>query len=346
VTFSSIPPGFTLPAEWAPHRACWLAWPSHPDLWLEDLEPARQSFVELCRAIADINAAGMPQGEALEILVPDEHQEQAGRRALGGLPARWHRILFGDIWLRDTGPLFLQGPTGRATVRFRFNGWGDKYLYAHDPEVAAAIAARVKLPAFPFPFVLEGGSIEVDGEGTLLTTRQCLLNPNRNPGADEAQLERWLRDALGVERVLWLDQGLQNDHTDGHIDTLARFVRPGAVVCMAPAGKDDPNTGSLEAIARALSAMRDARGRKLEVIRIPSPGRVLGADRQVMPASYLNYYLGNRVVAVPTYGASSDAAAVAALSSLFPQRRTVGIPAKSILSGGGAFHCITQQEPQ
>lgn len=333
-----VPAGFRAPAEWAPHRACWLAWPSDASLWQDNLPLAQQSFTELCRTIAD--------GEALEVLVPDSANETQARAALQGLSVRFHRIPFGDIWLRDTAPIFLTGPSGKpASVRFAFNGWGGKYVLDHDEAVAKAIADAARLPAFDYQFVLEGGSIEVDGEGTVLTTRQCLLNPNRNPGATESEVEAWLCESLGAQRVLWLDEGLLNDHTDGHIDTIARFVRPGVVVCMKASGADDPNARVLGDIARALRSMKDARGRALEVVEVPSPGRVCDFENRVMPASYVNYYLANRAVAVPTYGSPADGAAVDALARLFPGRKTTGIFAKAILSGGGAFHCITQQEP-
>jgi agmatine deiminase len=194
-------------------------------------------------------------------------------------------------------------------------------------------------------WVLEGGSVDVDGEGTLLTTRQCLLHPNRNPSMDASSIEARLREALGVDKVLWLNEGLLNDHTDGHVDTIARFAAPGVVACMEPAKDDDPNEKVLREIAGELEEMTDARGRRLEVVRIQSPGRVESDDGQILPASYLNFYIGNRAVVVPTFGSPADEAAVRAIAGLFPTRRTVGIDARAILSGGGAFHCITQQQP-
>jgi agmatine deiminase len=179
----------------------------------------------------------------------------------------------------------------------------------------------------------------------MLTTRQCLLHPKRNPGLSEADIVRALEECLGISRVLWLREGLLHDHTDGHVDTIARFVAPATVVCMAPSGDDDPNAAVLETIARDLSEMRDARGRRLEVIRIPSPGRVTDAEGLILPASYLNFYVGNTTVVVPTYGTRWDEAAVRQLEPLFPGRRVVGRSARAILTGGGAFHCITQQQP-
>jgi agmatine deiminase len=232
-----------------------------------------------------------------------------------------------------------------ATARFAFNGWGGKYVLDHDDAVAARVAAIAGGQEFLAPWVLEGGSIDVDGEGTCLTTRQCLRNPNRNPSMDERAIEAGLRTMLGVTHTVWLGDGLANDHTDGHVDNVARFVAPGVALCMAPRGDDDPNKGALEAIARDLEASADARGRKLDVVRIPSPGRVTDAEGGVLPASYANFYIGNRAVVIPTYGTRWDDEAVAAIGALFPGRRAIGIDARAILSGGGAFHCITQQVP-
>jgi agmatine deiminase len=331
--------GFFQPAEWAHHQSCWLAWPSHGDLWKEELEPAQAEFTSLCKAIA--------LGEELNILVPDETAEKAARSALKGLPVRFYPIPFGDIWLRDTAPIFLIGPENRiATVRFQFNGWGEKYVLDHDDQVSRKIAQIAELPEFSFPWVLEGGSVDVDGEGTCLTSRQCLLNPNRNPKMSQIEIEKGLFEALGVEKILWLKDGLINDHTDGHIDTIARFVAPGVVVCMkASDPQTDPHHEILEEIARDLEGFTDAKGRKLKVVRITSPGKILNEDGKVMPASYVNFYIGNSSVVVPTYGVSQDEVAVKEIAALFPGRKTIGSPAISILNGGGAFHCITQQQP-
>lgn len=335
---------YRLPAEWEPHEACWLAWPCAEDLWGEDLGPARESFAALCRAIASAPAKELP--ETPNILVPSDDEETAARRALSGVPARFFRADYGDIWLRDTAPIFLRGSDGDiAAARFRFNGWGGKYVLPGDDRVSLEIAELSRKTSRSFDWVLEGGSIEVDGLGTCLTTRQCLLNPNRNPNLDAASIERKLGEALGVSRVLWLDQGLFNDHTDGHVDNLARFVGPGRVVCMEARSGGDLNRPSLEAISRALAGFKDATGRPLEVVRIPSPGSIIGKAGELMPASYVNFYIANHAVAVPIYRSAFDDEAVSAIAALFPGRRTVGIPAKALLSGGGAFHCMTQQQP-
>ena len=338
---------FSQPAEWSPHEAVWVAWPSAPDLWNPHLAAAQQAFAAMCAAIADPDpSTGKPRGERIELLVPNEARRREAVAQLKGLSPRAHAIPFGDIWLRDTAPIFVRSTEGALRAAcFRFNGWGEKYVLPGDDRVAERVASAAEVPSAPYDWVLEGGSVEVDGEGTVLTTRQCLLHPTRNPNLDSTGIEARLREALGVDTVLWLHEGLLNDHTDGHVDNLARFVAPGVVVCMEPASGDDPNNHVLRSIASELGRMTDAAGRRLEVVRIPSPGRVEAPDGHVLPASYVNFYIGNRAVVVPTYGSPSDDAAVRAIGDLFSGRRTLGIDARAILSGGGAFHCITQQEP-
>jgi agmatine deiminase len=341
--FAMTPCPVVQPAEWDRHSTCWLAWPSHGHLWRENLGPAQAEFAGLCLAIAEGG------GEALDLLVQDGEAEAQARAALAPVlsQVRFHRVPVGDIWLRDTAPIFVRGTGGELQAAcFRFNGWGGKYVLPEDDQVAGRVAALSGRPSRHHPFILEGGSVEVDGQGTLLTTRQCLLNPNRNPGLTQADLEAALQASLGAERVLWLDEGLLNDHTDGHIDTLARFVAPGVVLCMEALDPGDPNAATLERIAADLAASTDAQGRRLQVVRIPSPGVVRDAEGEVMPASFVNFYIGNRTVVVPTYGTPYDEAAVAGIAGLFPSRRVVGRSARAILSGGGAFHCITQQQPE
>jgi agmatine deiminase len=323
-----------IPPEWAPHKAIWTAWPSAADLWGEDLEPARAEVAAMVRALADGGA-----GDKLKVLAHGREAEATAKLALG----RSADVIvgaFGDIWFRDTGPLF----TADGALGFLFNGWGGKYQLPHDDEVSARLALLAGAAYKRHDFILEGGAIEMDGEGTLITTRQCLLNPNRNPHWTEEGAEVALKKALGVEKILWLDEGLMNDHTDGHVDNLARFVAPGRVVCQAAPSRDDPNFDVMEEIALTLAAMRDARGRKLEVIRIPSPGAVTDEDDDAVPASHMNFIIGNTTVVVPVYSGTGDDA-VNALAPLFPGRKVVGLSSHAILTGGGSFHCITQQEP-
>jgi agmatine deiminase len=301
----------------------------------------------MCRAIADPDPeTGAPRGERIELLVVDDDARRDAMRELEALGPRVHVIPYGDIWLRDTAPIFLLAESEVLAACFAFNGWGGKYVLPGDELVAGRVAAAAGVPKAVHEWVLEGGSVEVDGDGTLLTTRQCLLHPNRNSSLDEAAIEARLREALGVEKILWLTEGLLNDHTDGHVDTIARFVAPGVVICMEPRDDGDPNAKVLRAIAAELESMKDARGRALRVVRVPSPGRITSEEGEVMPASYANFYIGNRAIVVPTYGSPHDDAAVSAIARLFPSRRAVGIDARAILTGGGAFHCITQQQPR
>jgi agmatine deiminase len=337
--------GFQQPAEWARHLSVWTAWPHLADEWAEGLDGPRASLAQMIAAIVDRGPAG-PRGERVDLLVRDAAAEADARSRLGPATAgvRFHRAYYGDVWLRDTGPIFVTRDHERAAACFQWNGWGGKYLMPGDDAVSTWVAGAAGVPAWPQGFVLEGGAVEVDGEGTILTTKQCLLGGSRNPGVDQAGATALLEASLGADRVIWLDRGLINDHTDGHIDTLARFVAPGVVVAMAPVD-GDPNREALEGIIADLAAATDARGRRLEVVTVPSPGEVQDATGAIMPASYMNFYIGNSTVVVPTYRAANDDAAVEAIAKLFPGRRTVGVDCYPILVGGGGFHCTTQQEP-
>jgi agmatine deiminase len=330
-----------VPAEWTAHRAMWLGFPSHAELWEDDLPLAQAEVAALARALAG------PGGERVRLLTGTDAGEADARRLLGEVagieitPGR-----FGDIWLRDTGPIFARAADGALSARaFRFNGWGGKYELEFDDAVAGQIAAAACVPLARHEVILEGGAVDHDGEGTVLTTRQCVLNPNRNPGWDEAAAEAALVAGLGARKVLWLGDGLLNDHTDGHVDNLARFVAPGVVACPVAFGRNDPNARVYDETARALAGMTDAAGRTLKVVRIPSPGWVEDADGKPVPASHMNFLIANRAVLVPLYNDHPGALAVQALEALFPGHEVIGLPSSAILTGGGSFHCITQQEP-
>jgi agmatine deiminase len=333
-----------MPAEWEPHDAVWLAWPDHADLWQADLEPARAEFIELCRAIGRRWSPEVTP-ETLSILVLGEAAERDVRVRLEGLSCEVYRIPYGDIWLRDTAPIFLAGGSRPSAVRFQFNGWGEKYLLAHDPAVAEKVARAAGRELAEAALVAEGGAVEVDGEGTCLTSRSCLLNPNRNRGMSTEQVERILEASLGIRKTVWIAEGLRGDHTDGHIDTLARFAGPARVLCAEARSAGDPNRRVLKAIGDQLARTVDAAGRSLEVVTVPSPGIVTDPTGRPLPASYMNFYVANGVVVVPIYGSPYDAEAVDVIATCFPKRKVVGLQARHILAGGGAFHCITQQQP-
>jgi agmatine deiminase len=329
----------TVSAEWSPHQAMWLGFPSHEDLWGDDLGPAQAETAALARALAG------PGQERVRLLVCGDAAETAARALLDGA-VEIVRGQFGDIWLRDTGPIFVARDGAFAAQSFAFNGWGGKYVLDGDAGVAEQIAAAAGAPLASEPFVLEGGAIDHDGLGTVLTTRQCLLNPNRNPGWTEIEAEAALTRSLGARAVLWLGDGLANDHTDGHVDNLARFVAPGVVACPVASGRSDPNAAVYDETARLLAGMHDAHGAALTVARVASPGLIEGENGEAAPASHMNFIIANGAVIAPTYEARASSLALDTLRSLFPERAVIGLPSRALLTGGGSFHCISREEPE
>jgi agmatine deiminase len=330
----------TVPPEWAPQSAVWTAWPADPGEWNGDLEAPRRDVAALVSALGEHNN--------VRLLVNGAEALESARQSVGEsaelLPAK-----YGDIWLRDTGPVFAVGPEGPVALRFKTNSWGGKFDLPDDATVGDEIARYSSMPIQRFDFVLEGGAVDHDGKGTVLTTRQTLLNPNRN-GWRKEEAEAALRQAFGARKIIWIDEGLKNDHTDGHIDNIARFAGEARVVCQSPGGADDPNAETLDAVARVLEQETDADGRALEVIRVPGVGRYVDPAGDASPASHMNFLIANGVVVVPVYGTPSQEAALAVLAEVFTDRRVIGIPSRGLLgsgeAGGGSFHCITQQEPR
>ncbi len=318
------------PPEWASHLAVWIGFPSAADLWEDDLAPAQKEVAAFAEAV---HADGA--GEEVWLVAADPASAAEARRL-----APFARVIvepFGDIWLRDTAAIVRGGDGDRRGVDFKFNGWGGKYDLPGDDTIGERLCREAGLACDRSDWILEGGAIDGDGSGTFITTEQCLLNPNRNPELGRERIEELLARDLGATRVVWLGQGLINDHTDGHVDNLARFIGPGRVA-IPEATSDDPNA---DAYADAAETLLDA---DLEVVAIPSPGKV-ERDGEIIPASYMNFYVGNATVVVPLYGAPNDAAAVESIQQLFPERRVVGLRADHVLTGGGSFHCISQQVP-
>jgi len=336
--------GFAMPPEWAPHAATWLSWPFDDALWRGRLEGVRRDFAGLVAAILRF--------EPVVLNVRDREAEEDAARRLADLGAdtgrlSFHRVPLNDAWFRDNGPLFVVDGRGRvALTDWRFNAWGEKFPpWDDDDRAPAAVAERLGMRRFAVPYVLEGGAVDVNGRGVCLTTRSCLLSRRRNPEPSEARAEARLRDNLGVRHVVWLEGSLEGDHTDGHIDTLARFVDDGTVACAFTADESDPNHAPTAHNLEALRALRSPDGEPYRVVPLPLPRRrMLHAGRR-LPPSYANFYVGNGFVAVPLYDDESDAVALDTLRPLFPGREVLGLGAAELISGGGAFHCVTQQQP-
>jgi len=333
--------GYRMPAEWEPQESVWMAWPRDPLTWPDRLEAARAVYLEAMRHIT-------PHQRVELVVHPDLEQE--ARAAVEGAGIRhvaFHPVAHQDSWIRDYGPTYvIDGHGGRVAVKWRFNAWGGKYeSLLFDDGVTGRLGAAVQADAVvEAGIVLEGGSIETDGEGTLLTTEQCLLDPNRNPGLDRAALEGVLCDHLGVEKVLWLGQGIAGDDTDGHVDDLTRFVAPGVVVtAVAPAGH--PDHGALAENHRRLLKMTDARGRPLRVLPLPVPPMLATDDGETLPASHANFLVTDGCVLMPAFGGASDGPALAVLRSCFPDRSVVPLDSHDLVWGMGSIHCLSQQMP-
>lgn len=321
------------PAEFSPHSAVWIGFPSAPDLWLYDLAPAQDQVAAFVRAVWSDG-----KGETVHLVCASEEAADRARSLVGDC-AVIDNIPFYDIWLRDTGPLVVRNGEGTLlAVDYRGNGWGGKYPSPIDDAVGEWLSSGMQLERKERTMILEGGAIDVDGKGLLVTTEQCLLNANRNPLMSRKDIEDELELELGATRILWLGEGLIGDHTDGHVDNLARFVAPGVLALPEPDGPDDPNA---DIYADAWARAKDF---GLEIVPLPSPGRI-EIDGEIIAASYMNFYIGNASVVVPVHGVPNDQAAVKAIAALFPDRKVVGLRTNHILTGGGSFHCISQQVP-
>jgi agmatine deiminase len=330
--------GFFMPAEWAPHERCWMAWPCRGSLWGEGLAAARAAHAAVARAVSGF--------EPVTMLANAEELEEA--QAQCGPDVTCQTMPLDDSWMRDSGPSFvINGKGGLAGVDWRFNAWGGRFQpYDQDALTAERLLAQLGVSRYAAPLVLEGGSIHVDGEGTLLTSEECLLNPNRNPDLGRADIEELLRRYAGVESFVWLGEGLDKDETDGHVDNIACYVRPGVVMAVTCDDPADRNHAILKDNLARLAKARDAKGRALEVIELPLPREPRYVDGQRLALSYVNYYIANGGVVMPCFGDPNDAQAFEIVSKAFPEREVVQVEASAILVGGGGIHCITQQQPR
>ncbi len=351
--------GFRMPGEFEPHSGCWMAWPERTDNWRLGAKPAQEAFAAVATAIA--------ASEPVTMAVSDAQFENC--RAALPPEVRVVEVSTDDAWMRDIGPTFVvDGAGGRRGVDWRFNAWGGTngglyFPWDRDDRVAAKVLEVEGDDRYRAPIVLEGGAIHVDGEGTVLTTEECLLNPNRNPELSKEQIERVLLDYLGAEKVVWLGAGVFEDETDGHVDNLACFARPGVVLLTWTDDEDDPQHAISRDARERLEAATDAQGRPFEVVLLPAPGPLQTSAEEAegvdagegsqprragdrLAASYVNFYLGNSRIVYPLLDPRHDEEAAAILRRVFPDREVVGVPAREILLGGGNIHCITQQVPR
>lgn len=338
--------GFRMPAEWEFHAATWLSWPHKEESWPGKFDPIPSVFVELVKMLSP--------HEQVHINVCDEDMEEDVRSRLKAAEINLeavslHKIPTDDAWIRDHGPMFLtrrvDGRKELAVVDWGYNAWGGKYPpWDQDDVVPKKIAAMRHLPLFEPGSILEGGSVDVNGKGTVLTTTSCLLNKNRNPDLSQMEIEEYLCAYMGASNVLWLGEGIVGDDTDGHIDDLSRFVNPTTVVTVVEEDPADDNYEILQENLRLLRTMRDQSDRLLEVVTIPMPAPIFYEDQR-LPASYANFYIANGVILMPTFNDRNDERALEILQKLFPSRKIIGVKCTDLVWGLGAIHCVTQQEP-
>ena len=338
--------GYCMPAEWHPHESTWLVWPKNPLTWPDRVAEVQELYLQIMTLLAF--------QERVDLLVDDLDTADVVAGKLRKRNAALEQIAFhpiktADSWIRDYGPNFLlrrtQGKAELAFNHWRFNAWGNKYEdLKRDEVIPAQLEPLLKVPRFAPELVLEGGSIEVNGEGLCLTTEECLLSPNRNPGKSKSEVEQFLRDYLGVQQIAWLRGGIPGDDTDGHVDNLARFVNPGTIVCALENDPSDESYETLQENYQRLQAILDGHGAPIEVIRLPMPGRLQTAQGR-LPASYTNFYIANGMVLFPTFAQDNDAQAADILQKLFPTRKVIGMDCRSAVWGLGTLHCLTQQQP-
>lgn len=332
-----------MPAEWAPHAATWLSFPHKEASWPGKLLTAQKAYAKMIAELAT--------SEPVHINVNDAAMEEHARRLFDAArvsgDVHFHRFPTNDAWCRDHGAIFVtrDASPARLATDWRYNAWGDKYPpYDLDNEIPRLMAETLGTPRSEIDMVLEGGSIEVNGEGVLLTSEACLLNPNRNPQLSRDDIELRLREMLGVEKILWLRDGIIGDDTDGHIDDLARFVAPNTIATVIEENPSDENYGILQENLVLLQQMTNLAGEKFEIVELPMPSPII-YEGQRLPASYANFYIGNRVILLPTYNCPADQQAIDTLARLFPTRRIAPVDSTDLIWGLGSCHCLTQQIP-
>lgn len=338
-----VPAGYRFPAEWQPHAATWTNYPYDASYWQGALEGARADMSQLIKHIADF--------EPVKLGVVDEETEQDARQRLTALAANFDNISFqrrpyDDIWFRDSGPLFVSNGKAIGVTDWKFNGWGKKYRYEVDNGSPARVAKLLDSAHWQLDMVLEGGALDVNSRGICLTTRSCLLSPERNPLMSEADYATVLGNYLGIKELVWLEAGLEDDHTDGHIDTIVRFCDDDTIVYHMPDDTNDYNYAVMQKNLAILQKLRQPNGTPYRLIALPQPSPRYFEDGTRFALSYANFYIGNGFVIVPQYGDACDDGVLELLRPLFPQRQVIGSPSSHLITGGGSFHCVTQQQPQ
>ncbi len=330
--------GFFMPAEWERHARTWMAWPCRKELWLHKLDDAREAYAEVARTIAQFEPVTM-------IARPEDVAEVS---LMCGRGVSTLSVEHDNSWLRDNGPTFVIDAEGNtAGINWGFNGWGQKYTpFEKDTEVAVRILEQSHLASYQAPLIMEGGSFHTDGQGTLLVTEQCLLNHNRNPHLTKPEIEAILKDYLGVLKIIWLGQGLEDDETDGHIDNLACFVKPGLVLLNGSQDPQNPHHAIMKDAQQRLGKTTDAKGRPLDVVVLEEPMARHTSTGERMTLSYINFYICNNAIILPSFEDANDQNAYEFMTKLFPEREIMQVPALDILTRGGGIHCITQQQPQ
>jgi agmatine deiminase len=337
--------GYYFPAEFAPHEATWLSWPHKEASWPDKIETIYQPYAQFIKALTE--------SELVRINVNDERMKSFAQQILLKENVNMQQVEFfhhptDDAWCRDHGPAFIINPNKKekAIIDWNYNAWGNKYPpYDLDDVIPTLIAKYFNLRVFYPNIVMEGGSVEFNGKGTLITSKSCLLNHNRNPQLNQQQIENYLREYYGVEQILWVDEGIEGDDTDGHIDDTVRFINENTVIAVIEENKEDENYEPLQKNLKALKEMRLLNGRQLNIVELPMPDEVI-YEGQRLPASYANFYIANNVVIVPLYDCDKDAQALEIIQQCFPSRKVIGINSVDIIWGLGSFHCLSQQEPK
>ncbi|MBC7659221.1 MAG: agmatine deiminase family protein [Chitinophagaceae bacterium] len=327
-------------AEWAPHAATWMSWPFDEEMWHGHLSEVRKEYTEFVKTITRF--------EPVHLLLRDAEARATAESALAGIAGiTFHDVALDDVWMRDNGPIFVLNAAGKMrATNWEFNSWGKKYEWDNDNLVPPQVTRFLHVDRYDIPVVMEGGSLEINGLGTCITTEQCLLTDTRNPTFGKPELEKVLRDNLGFTQVIWLNLGLEGDHTDGHVDTITRFSDEHTILTSMCEDTADINYGRMKHNFEILKAARDAKGQAFEVVELPLPAaRMHLEDGTRLPATYANFYICNGAVIVPQYDDANDKKALAVIKSCFPNHEVIGLASRTIITGGGSFHCLTQQQP-